>query len=281
MPVKKAASGKKQQQKSYQERVELTWEEAKALSDQKIRFVLDNRSNRIHDKHCRFWKTPGRSVTFLDHYISLGTKKCPACERRALVSIGAEDPENYHFYEEWLENANVSTHQLHTLYNDLHAKTSCMYDILTIKVKEDTWRLILVPNQKGRVKFLHNNYRIRNNSRDFVGGFHNQTDDSRGIFFTDVLRQISRYKPEVHYFENMIPEGFSIFIEGDGLIKKFHMPYTLFTEEYLISTFEALDVEYPEEEKLILVLTKGFASTTKRVQAFLDMHPDRFGLEYA
>ncbi|SOC08224.1 hypothetical protein [Pseudobutyrivibrio ruminis] len=170
----------------------------RVLSDEKIKFFRLITDNSIHDKTCKLiQKYPDRDIICLNEYDEK-LSQCKACATKAYLRIGATDPKNYKRYCTFFDNTFLSTKVLRDIYVTNRMTTSIFENTLTIKYKEDTWRIISLDND-GNVQLRHNNYkRLTDGTRQFVGGYHIQNNYCKRIKIRPALSVIKTYDYRVH-----------------------------------------------------------------------------------
>lgn len=181
------------------------------LSNEKIKYVYNERTNTIHDKSCSLVKQMSDSdICECEEYLSQ-YEPCKECEKKAYIRMGARDIKEYDKYVKLFELMGADINQIKRMYIALRFETKLSnmnieeskysaYDnnAITIWYREDTWRVGVT--SKGKVRLEHNNYKVsKNGKREFTKGFHVQSDRFYSVQMKDVVDYIRDYRYEEHF----------------------------------------------------------------------------------
>ena len=170
----------------------------RVLSDEKNKFFKLLTDNSIHDKTCKLLQEhPDRDILCLNEYDEK-LPQCRACATKAYLRVGAKDLKNYKRYCTFFDKTFLSAKVLRDMYITNRMTTSIFENTLTIKYKEDTWRIISLDND-GNVQLRHNNYkRLADGTRQFVGGYHIQNKYCKRMKIRPALLAIKSYDYKLH-----------------------------------------------------------------------------------
>ena len=176
----------------------------RVLSDERVKFLKLITDNSIHDKTCKLLqKYPDRDIICLNEYDEK-LSQCRGCAIKAYLRLGAKDPKNYKRYCTFFDNTFLSAKVLREIYVTNKMTTSIFERTLTIKYKEDTWRIISLDND-GNVQLRHNNYkRLTDGTRQFLGGYHIQNNYCKRIKIRPALSVIKTYDYKTHFTNDSI-----------------------------------------------------------------------------
>lgn len=172
------------------------------LMDKRVKYVFSMHENFVHDKSCRaIYKFPYSELRFVENY-PCHLPQCARCAMRAYLRNGVEDIENYNYYMELYEKMGVTDSLIRHMYIDCEMKTRLLgHRAVEIKYKEDTWRIVLLDNNKN-VKLLHNNYKVYGDRRFFTKSFHVQSEYCKETNIQFALGVIENYSWDKHNKEN-------------------------------------------------------------------------------
>lgn len=160
-------------------------ERHRKMSNPQIRYAICN--NTIHDKQCPIIKGVSSEFIRMQHDYSARYKQCPTCACRAYIHYGAEDIDNYKKYLELFATYNMTPSNLRRFYMNRNCKTKLDSNILTVRKRDDTWKIIPLET-KGMVRLLHNNYKTNpDGTREFIDGYHIQKDNINIKSAIDIL----------------------------------------------------------------------------------------------
>lgn len=180
------------------------------LSDEKIKFVYSNKTLTIHDKSCsRVKLMDDEELNSSEEYLQ-GYVACPKCELKAYIRAGAKDIKSYDEYIKLFNLMGADRDLIKRMYLGLKFKTQLSHmhtegykysnltdNAITVWYREDTWRIGVT--DKDRVRLEHNNYkRIKGGAREFVPGFHIQSDRTHSAKIDYALDVIRDYRFESH-----------------------------------------------------------------------------------
>ena len=172
----------------------------KILQDPEVRFVLDLRDNRIHEKYCKaLLRIPSHKLVPSTKYRD-DLWQCDFCAQDAYVRAGAKDPYNINSYKEFFRTVRMSPGQVRFLYITLGAITEMVEGELIIHRGEDTWKMVPVPDSD-RLTLYHNSYKVRGGKRIFTGKYHVQNEKMEQTYVKFALNTIRDYSWDEHQEE--------------------------------------------------------------------------------
>ena len=172
----------------------------KILQDPEVKFVLDLKENRIHEKYCKaLLRIPSHKLVPSTKYRD-DLWQCDFCAQDSYVRYGAKDPYNINAYKEFFQTIKMSVGQVRFLYVTLGAITELVDGELIIHRGEDTWKMVPVPDSE-RLTLYHNSYKVRNGKRIFNGKFHVQNEKMEQTYVKFALNAIRDYSWDEHQEE--------------------------------------------------------------------------------
>lgn len=182
------------------------------LSDERVKFIYSNRNLRIHDKSCYHVKYLDDDEIHASEEYMVGYAVCPECEIKSYIRAGAKDIKNYDEYIKLFNVIGADKDAIKRMYLGLKFKTQISHmhtegykysnltnNAITVWYREDTWRIGVT--DKNRVRLEHNNYKkLKGGGREFVPGFHIQSDRTHSASLDYVLDVIRDYRYQNHLY---------------------------------------------------------------------------------
>lgn len=177
----------------------------RVLSNEKILFLTSRNSNIIHDKCCPVAREiPDEDLDILEAY-DPNKKQCCVCALKAYLRWGAKDPYHKKQYEEYFKRVKLDISNLRYIYVSQQMKTNICGDTLTLRCREDTWKIVILEHSTGKVQLLHNNYQfLPDGTREFLPEFHVQSKSTLCTDIRHAINVIAQYEPQFHWVENRI-----------------------------------------------------------------------------
>lgn len=164
------------------------------LRDRDVNYIFSMNENFIHDKTCpEVLKFQRSELRYVKEY-PCHLPQCARCAHKAYLRNGASDIEKFNVYMSFFKKINITDSLIRHMYIDCGMKTTLIEDDNAIQIyyKNDVWRVILLNNQ-GNVRLLHNNYRVENGRRVFCAGFHIQSEYCKETNIQFALSVIENY----------------------------------------------------------------------------------------
>ncbi len=188
---------KKQPEKQAKKKPEKQIKKPKDNRADAIKFIYRAGDDVVHDMGCKIAaRIPKQERMETDEYPRF-KNQCPNCAAYAYVRLGAQDPARMQDYLRLYRYMQVPIDLLRYMYVDLGMKTSIYENTVTVKYKQDTWRIKALDN-KGHVCLFHNNYTVEGDHRVFIKGFHVQSELTRSTNVTYAIKVIESYAWSMH-----------------------------------------------------------------------------------
>lgn len=149
-----------------------TLERHKIMSNEKIKFVWSRESNVIHDKSCELARKISVKNLKTSETYDASRKQCPHCRITSYIRSGGGYSERDE-YLEFFKHINMDEDLMRRLFILDDARTQIFDDVMTVKLKGDTWKIRAMDDKSHCVELLFHNFEIKKEfgcyTMDFIG----------------------------------------------------------------------------------------------------------------
>lgn len=143
----------------------------KMMSDENVRYIYHKDSGVIHDKSCpKVRDMAVRNMITSEKYLT-NKKPCPICRAKAYIRAGA-DIKEVDEYLKFFKAVGIDEDMMKRIYVEDKAETTLFGNVMTIKIKEDSWKIKYTELNPYSVALFHNNFTIENKKRTICDGYH-------------------------------------------------------------------------------------------------------------